>query len=239
MHYYQHNIADYRKDTSHLSLLEHGIYRQLIDTYHLDELPLCGDYAKLMRSHSIRTNEEIQALENVLNDFFMLTENGYTHKCCDKVIEKYHLKSQKASDSAKVRWDKPTKSCELHANALRSICDDNAIGMLTINHKPITNIKTLSSKPEFDDAVGLSVKNKIKKETQIPDDFAISEAVRKWAELKGYSNLDDHLDNFITSCQAKGYKYSDWDAAFRGAISKNWAKIYSFTADSMGGQKWD
>ena len=37
MHYYKFNIADYRKDTGHLSTIEHGIYRQLIDWYYLDE----------------------------------------------------------------------------------------------------------------------------------------------------------------------------------------------------------
>ena len=77
MHYYQHNIGDYRKDTSHLSLLEHGIYRQLLDSYYLDEVPLCNDLAKLMRSHSVRNADEQQALQNVLTDFFELTEEGY------------------------------------------------------------------------------------------------------------------------------------------------------------------
>ena len=40
MHYYKFNIADYRKDTGHLSTIEHGIYRQLIDWYYLDEQPI-------------------------------------------------------------------------------------------------------------------------------------------------------------------------------------------------------
>ena len=40
MHYYKFNIADYRKDTGHLSTLEHGIYRQLIDWQYLDEKPI-------------------------------------------------------------------------------------------------------------------------------------------------------------------------------------------------------
>ena len=80
MHYYKHYIGDYRRDTSHLTLLEHGIYRQLIDSYCLDETPLTNDLAKLMRSHSVRTPDEQQALQNVLTDLFELTENGYVHK---------------------------------------------------------------------------------------------------------------------------------------------------------------
>lgn len=40
MHYYQFNIADYRKDTVHLTRIEHSIYRDLIDWYYLEETPI-------------------------------------------------------------------------------------------------------------------------------------------------------------------------------------------------------
>lgn len=136
MHYYQHNVGDYRKDTSHLSLLEHGIYRQLLDTYYLEETPLSNDLAKLMRSHSVRNADEKQALENVLSDFFSLTQEGYIHTRCDKGIAKYHSKSDSARASAKVRWS--NKDIESDANALPTQSEGNAIGMLTNNHKPLT-----------------------------------------------------------------------------------------------------
>jgi uncharacterized protein YdaU (DUF1376 family) len=131
MHYYQHNIGDYRKDTSHLSLLEHGIYRQLLDTYYLDELPLSNDLAKLMRSHSVRNADEQQALQNVLTDFFELTENGYIHKRCEDGIAKFHGKSASARASAMARWSSKDKGS--NANAMPTQSEGNA------NHKPITN----------------------------------------------------------------------------------------------------
>jgi uncharacterized protein YdaU (DUF1376 family) len=140
MHYYQHNIGDYRRDTSHLSLVEHGIYRQLMDSYYLDEQPLCADLAKLMRSHSVRSADEQQSLKNVLADFFELTENGYIHKRCDEVIAEYHGKSDKARASAMARW--ANKHKDVDANALLTQSKRNANGMLTNNHKPITNIHT-------------------------------------------------------------------------------------------------
>ena len=140
MHYYQHNIADYRKDTSHLTFVEHGIYRQLLDSYYLDELPLTSDLNKLMRSHSVRTADEQRSLKNVLADFFELTEKGYVHKRCDEVIAEYHGKSEKARASAMVRWHKKNKGS--NANALQTQSESNANGMLTNNHKPITNINT-------------------------------------------------------------------------------------------------
>ena len=131
MHFYPHNIGDYRKDTSHLTLLEHGIYRQLLDSYYLDEAPLSNDLAKLMRSHSVRSAEEQQSLQNVLTDFFELTEEGYIHKRCDEVIAAYHGKSEKARQSANARW--LGNKSERNANAQGTQSEGNA------NHKPITN----------------------------------------------------------------------------------------------------
>jgi len=145
LHYYQFSIGDYRRDTTHLTLLEHGIYRQLLDTYYLSESPLCADDAILMRTHSIRTPDEIQAYKNVINDFFFLHENAYHHKGCDKIIEKYRAKSEKASLSARARWDKD-------ANALRTQSDRYANHKpITNNQEPITNIKPSRKKPALDD----------------------------------------------------------------------------------------
>ena len=142
MHYYQFNIADYRKDTNHLSLLEHGIYRSLLDTYYLNETPLCKDDATLMRTHCIRTEEEKAAFKNILSDYFILTKKGYTHKKCAEQISKYNAKSDKARVSAKVRWD---------AEAMRTHSEGNANHKpLTINHKPLTNNHLKDNKDLFD-----------------------------------------------------------------------------------------
>jgi hypothetical protein len=64
-----------------------------------------------------------------------------------------------------------------------------------------------------------------KEATFIPDDFGISENVRAWAEKNNHTNLELHLEYFISSCKAKGYQYIDWDSAFRKAIVGNWAKV--------------
>ena len=165
MHYYQFNIGDYRRQTGHLSLLEHGIYRSLLDTYYLTESPLCSDIAKLMRSHSIRTDEEKQALEHVLSDFFVLTDDGYEQNTCNEAISKYREKSEKARNSAKARWNnanalkdnanaKQTNS-ESNANDMRESCESDANHKpITNNHKPLTNNQDLThTSPSAPDSV--------------------------------------------------------------------------------------
>jgi hypothetical protein len=63
--------------------------------------------------------------------------------------------------------------------------------------------------------------------TSIPSDFTVSERVIRWANEKGYRDLNKHLDNFILVAQSNNYKYTDWDAAFMRAIKDNWAKVPS------------
>lgn len=67
--------------------------------------------------------------------------------------------------------------------------------------------------------------SKKKPQTKLPNNFSISDGIRSWAATNGHSHLEQRFDNFILSCQAKGYQYSDWDAAFRKAIADDWARL--------------
>jgi uncharacterized phage protein (TIGR02220 family) len=151
MHYYQHNIADYRKDTAHLTLLEHGIYRQLMDTYYLDEKPI--ETQSVIRRLSIKTEEEAKALNNVLNDFFTLSECGNFHskKRCDEEIIKYQAKAESARVNGQKggRPKKPRKTQPVilaNPNITQTKANHKP---LTINQEPLTKEnKPLSGKPD-------------------------------------------------------------------------------------------
>jgi uncharacterized protein YdaU (DUF1376 family) len=135
MHYYQYNIADYRKDTTHLTLLEHGCYRQLLDQYYLDEKPLPADEDKLFRLFNARTEDEKQAMRNVLLDFWTKTEAGYVQGRSDREIQTYKERLEIASRAGR-------KSADLRANSNgRSTgVEIKSTGVqLTTNHKPLTN----------------------------------------------------------------------------------------------------
>jgi uncharacterized protein YdaU (DUF1376 family) len=68
-------------------------------------------------------------------------------------------------------------------------------------------------------------KSKCKPKTPLPDNFEISDRVRKWASEKGHVNLEQHLESFKLKCRAKDYRYVNWDDAFMNAIRDNWANI--------------
>jgi uncharacterized protein YdaU (DUF1376 family) len=149
MHYYQHHIGDYRKDTSHLSLLEHGIYRQLLDLYYISEKPLD---AKALRLICARTEEEQALTLQLLDEFFTKKGDKYYHSRCDAEIICYHGKKTKAKASAEIRWNKNKYLQD--ANALQSDSERNANHKpLTNNHKPLTinHNKTIAQTSLLDD----------------------------------------------------------------------------------------
>lgn len=123
MHYYQFNIKDYKADTKHLSLIEHGALRTLLDHYYLDEKPLECNEEKLFRRLCVADDHEKEVYRNVLNEFFVKRKAGWTHKRCEKDIRLYKSKSDLGKKAADARWGK-----EIHADA-----------MPTINQEPLTN----------------------------------------------------------------------------------------------------
>ena len=102
MHYYSFNVSDYRKDTVHLSRLEHSIYRDLIDWYYLDETPIPLETQSVSRRLRLASQEELDALFAVLSDFFTRTEDGYRHSRIDAEIAHYHsLKARNQANGSK------------------------------------------------------------------------------------------------------------------------------------------
>lgn len=96
------------------------------------------------------------------------------------------------------------------------------------NQQPVAKTATKGlPKRQFAVAEIATTKDTTKRQlkTSIPNSFGISERVRSWAEKHGHHSLELHLENFISACRAKGYRYIDWDEAFMTAIRKNWAAI--------------
>ena len=102
MHYYKHHIGDYRRCTAHLSLLEHGVYRQLLDWYYLDESPIPNETQSVYRRLAARTEVEQRAVDAVLADFFTQTPDGWINNRCNKQIGKYQGNADKNRESGKL-----------------------------------------------------------------------------------------------------------------------------------------
>lgn len=133
MNYYKHHIGDYRSDTAHLSLLEHGIYRQLLDMYYLSEQPIPKETDLLMRRLCARTDEETKLVKLVLQEFFFEMVDGWHHRRCDQEITEYHAKADVARENGKT-GGRPKKP-----RITQPVPDRNPeITGSKANHKPLT-----------------------------------------------------------------------------------------------------
>jgi len=144
MNYYQHHIGDYRRDTAHLSLLEHGIYRQLLDTYYLTEEPIPEETQLVCRRLSAKTEEEQKAVETVLSEFFY-RDNGWRHKRCDMELAGYREKAEVARENGKL-GGRPRKTQPVISGLANETQTKANQEPLTNNHKPI--VTTLSDKSD-------------------------------------------------------------------------------------------
>jgi uncharacterized protein YdaU (DUF1376 family) len=135
MHYYKFNIADYRKDTGHLSTIEHGIYRQLIDWYYLDEQPIPLETQVVTRRLRLGSDDLI-FVQNVLADFFQKTAKGYVHKRIEFEIKEYHQQADKNKENGK-RGGRPKKTQSVISGLPDESQNNPNHKPLTINHKPI------------------------------------------------------------------------------------------------------
>jgi uncharacterized protein YdaU (DUF1376 family) len=87
MNYYAFHIGDYSKDTRHLSWDEDMAYRRMIDAYYTREAPLPREKAKIYRIICATSEPQRDAVDIVLEEFFVLADDGYRQARCDQVIE--------------------------------------------------------------------------------------------------------------------------------------------------------
>jgi uncharacterized protein YdaU (DUF1376 family) len=92
MNFYKRYIGDYARDTAHLSLIEHGIYTVLLDTYYATEKPLPADKRTLYRIVKATTKSAQKKTTRVLDRFFPIAHDGLRHnKRADREISKWAL----------------------------------------------------------------------------------------------------------------------------------------------------
>ena len=95
MHYYQFNIGDYIKATSHLTPDEDITYRRMLDMYYDTETPIPDDVTIVAKK--LRMKPDV--VESILKEFFTHTPYGWTNSRADREITAYHGKIKQASNA--------------------------------------------------------------------------------------------------------------------------------------------
>lgn len=109
MNYYPFHIGDYIAHTAHLDPIEDCAYRRLIDAYYLCEGPLPADIAACARQ--IRMKAYLTEVEQVLKEFFVLTDAGWSHSRCNLEISTFKTKSEAAKTNG-LKGGRPKKQTD-------------------------------------------------------------------------------------------------------------------------------
>lgn len=207
MHYYQHHIGDFIKDTSFLTNEEIGIYLKLIWLYYDSEKPLPNNLFELGMKTGTRDNQEV--LEGLLGMFFVLDEQNkcWNHSRCDKEIEHYKQqlttasKAGKASALKRAMNKNPTSVEQALDERSTDVQPTNNQQPITINHKPIKENKRGS---------------------RLTQDWVLSKSMGDWAaqerpDLDVRQVAEQFKDYWSAQAGQKGVKL-DWDATWRNWI---------------------
>ena len=141
MNYYPHHIGDFNTRTLHLSRLERGIYRDMRDLYFDKEAPLLADTGRLFRLLRVSTPEEITAAQNVLEDFFILTEAGWVDADAEAQIQEYYAGLEASSAGGKAAKKKRDEAARLAAELA-------AAGQSTLDFVQQQHAQSASTVPE-------------------------------------------------------------------------------------------
>lgn len=136
MHYYQFNIADYRKDTQHLTPIEHYIYRSLLDWMYLDETTIPKKIPFILRRLGL-PNDRSTDVEQVLNDFFTDAGDCYTQARAMREIGEYRRRIESAVVAGKA--SAKAKKANKNKGIQRPFNDRSTTVQPTNNQEPITN----------------------------------------------------------------------------------------------------
>lgn len=109
MNFYKHFLGDYARDTAHLSMMEHGAYRLMLDHYYATGKSLPADKGLLYRICKAQSKAERSAVDLVAEQFFAVNGDGSRHnKRADKEIADTNAYATAQAERANKRWNKPT-----------------------------------------------------------------------------------------------------------------------------------
>ena len=147
MNFYAFHINDFRGATWHLSNLARYVYRLLIDMYYDTEAALSKDLDVLAHKCSLKTDDEKQALQDVLKEFFTLKNGKWHHARIDKEIHAYRWAHRNESNANSNDRNEIVTQRNAGSNDDRNdtVTNSNAefyVEPVTINHKPISSSST-------------------------------------------------------------------------------------------------
>lgn len=124
MNYYPFHIGDYVSATRHLTWAEDAAYRRLLDTYYTTEKPLPSELRAVCRLVLASTDEQREAVQVVLDEFFELTDAGWINTRADAEIDAMRIRQSAQEDKDRHETERMRRYRERRAamfTALREV----------------------------------------------------------------------------------------------------------------------
>ena len=118
--------GDYQRDTLHLSMLEHGAYLKLLMYCWDQQGPAPDDDRKLAGICNARSKEEVSAVRAILEEFFVLMEDGWYNKRLQQELNK-------AESASELAHERGRKSAEARRQKYGTAQPRNAFETLSVN----------------------------------------------------------------------------------------------------------
>lgn len=98
MNYFEHHIGDYAAATAHLSWDEDMAYTRLIRAYYQHQRPIPLERPAVYRLARATSAAQKAAVDTVLSEFFILSDDGWHQQRCDEEITAYLEKQSGAGE---------------------------------------------------------------------------------------------------------------------------------------------
>lgn len=253
MNFYKHHIGDYDADTAHLTWLEDMAYTRLMRLYYRREAPIPSELSQACRLVRAVSKQEREAVESVLNEFFVLEDDGWHNKRCDMEIGEKQTKADKNREVGKLGGRPRKEKTEM-------VSENNHDGFFSEpkhnpSHKPIANKENPLLNPPADsdehEAIAAGA-------AQAVSVAAIDSAKGKqtfvvWYEamrarggkpLTDYDGLWSYVertglsrdlillawvkfkDHYTDDEKGRRKRYTDWRAVFLRSVKEGWFKLW-------------
>ncbi len=223
MHYYQHHIGDFIKDTANLNDHQLATYLRMLWSYYSEERPLGKNLEDL--AFAMRSDEKTVGL--ILRHYFKEAEDGWHHGRCDLEIAEFHAKKDKAAASANARW----KNAKNKTNAKQPQCDGNANASKTdANQEPITNNQDKDQKPLSPTAPATGAEKSARKKSGRFDPLTAKPeniSTTAWADFCAHRHKKSALTEKACELIAKKLAtHHDPEAVLYRSIENGWTGIF-------------
>jgi uncharacterized protein YdaU (DUF1376 family) len=139
--WHPHHIDAYRRKTRHLSTLEHGAYRLLMDEYMADRRPLPNDDRALAGIVKLPLLEWL-IIAPTIRAFFRKRGDFLHHDRCDQELDAQDAKSKRATDKAR-------KAATIRHSKIKTLAATSMLGAEEEQPAP--------SEPQTPDMVNMAV----------------------------------------------------------------------------------